>query len=226
MGRWLSGAFVAGMCVVVSMMVAPACQAADYRVEALKESPPSDGLSAEIAAQLSPTGFKVLQGDQRVVCEIWPAKQWATKADFAPSDTVLYPLEVGGLVGVLRFTRKGADFRGQEIPAGLYTLRYANQPVDGNHVGTFETRDFLLMLPASADQSASPMAEADLFTTSAQSAESSHPAIMPVVKATAGEPGALRHLEEQEWWVLRLVGKGTQGAKVPLEVIVVGKSAE
>ncbi len=206
-------------------MFAPAwALAAEYRVETIKEAPGGQ-LSAEIASQLSPTGFKVLLGEKRVVCEIWPAKQWTAKADFEASETVLFPLEPGTLVGALRFARAGADFRGQEIPAGVYTLRYANQPVDGNHVGTFETRDFLLMLPASADQSPGPMAEMDLLETSAKSAESTHPAIMPLVKAAPGAAPALRHLEDQDWWTLRLAGKDAKGGKLSLELIVVGKAA-
>ena len=172
--------------LVLVLLLAPARALGRVSAEALKEAPPAGELSEEMAAGLAYGGWKVMQGEKRVVCEIWPAKAWATKADFEPSDTVFVPLESGSLVGVLRFTRKGADFRGQEIPAGVYTLRYANQPVDGNHVGTFATRDFLVMLPASADQSAKPIAEMDLFKLSAQSAESNHPAIMPLVKSEGG----------------------------------------
>ena len=137
---------------------------------------------------------------------------------------MIYPLEVGQLIGVLRFARKGADFRGQEIPAGVYTLRYGNQPVDGNHVGTFETRDFLLMLPARTDPSPTPIAEMDLFKTSAQSAESSHPAIMPMVKAEAGGAPAVHRLEGHDWWAVRFAGNDSKGGKLPLEVIVAGKA--
>jgi hypothetical protein len=197
----------------------------DYRVEATKDAPPAE-LAADIASQLAPTGYKVLQGEKRIVCEIWVTKAWPTKADFQPSDSVLYPIEPGSLVGALRFARKGADFRGQEIPAGVYTLRYANQPVDGNHVGTFATRDFLVMSPATADQSPAPVADENLFKTSAQSAESTHPAIIPLIKPSAGDAPAMRQLEENEWWTVRLPGKDAKGGKLALELIVVGKAAE
>ena len=133
------------------------------------------------------------------------------KSDGQPADTILYPFEVGVLMGVLRFPRKGADFRGQDIASGVYTLRYANQPVDGNHVGTFDTRDFLLMVPASADQSPATIPEMDLFKTSAESAESTHPAIMPLVKPDAADAPAMRHVEEQDWWAVRLSGQGLAG---------------
>ena len=201
-------------------------RSAEYSVQELKEAPPAGEISDEIAGLLAPSGWKVMQGEKRVTCEIWPAKTWTAKADFKPSDTVFEPLVSGSLVGVLRFTRKGADFRGQEIPAGVYTLRYANQPVDGNHVGTFPTRDFLVMLPASADQSAKPIAEMDLFKLSAQSAESNHPAIMPLVKPEDGDTDELKHHEEMDWWTLRLAGQDAKGGKIVLQPVVVGSAAE
>ena len=43
------------------------------------------------------------------------------------------------------------DFRGQEIKKGVYTLRYGQQPEDGNHIGTSELADFLLAIPAGVD---------------------------------------------------------------------------
>jgi hypothetical protein len=218
MARWLA------MPLWAALLISSRGLAAEYRVESTKEEPPASELSADVVAQLSPSGFKVLQGEKRTVCEIWPAKKWAIRGDFKPSDTILYPLPVGSLVGAIRFPRKAADFRGQEIAAGVYTLRYANQPVDGNHVGTFPTRDFLLALPAADDQSSAPIAEMDLFKTSAKTTESTHPAIMPLVRAEAGQPlPGIRHLEEQEWWTARFAdGDG----KVVLELIVVGKAAE
>ena len=213
--------------LVLLLLLAPsAARSAEYSAQALKEAPPAGELPEDIAGQLAASGWKVMQGEKRVVCEIWPAKAWAAKPDFEPSDTVFVPLQPGSLVGVLRFTRKGADFRGQEIPTGLYTLRYANQPVDGNHVGTFATRDFLLMLPASADQSAKPIAEMDLFKVSAQSAESNHPAIVPLVKPEEGDAEQLKHFEEQDWWTLRLPGQDAKGGKIVLQPVVVGKAAE
>jgi hypothetical protein len=198
-------------------------RAADYRVETINE-PPAD-IPSDIAAQLAPQGLKVVEGAKKTICEIWPAKTWAIKAGFQPSDTVTYPLEPGTLVGVLRFPRKGVDFRGQDIPGGVYTLRYANQPVDGNHVGTFPTRDFLLMVPSAGDQSLAAPPEKELFTASAQSAGSNHPAIMPLVKPQEGD-GPLHQLAEQDWTTLAIAGHDTQGGKLTLEVIVVGKAAE
>src|SRR5688572_26818388 len=125
--------------------------AQEYRVQKLQEPLPADALSPEIAQMMNPAGLRVAKGEKAVV-DLWLSKQWPAKAGFQPSTSVMYPLEVGSLVGVARYKNRGGDFRNQEIPAGVYTIRYAQQPEDGNHVGTSDTRDFLLLIPAAADR--------------------------------------------------------------------------
>jgi hypothetical protein len=221
MTKWL----VAPVLWLAATAVAVAAE--EYRVEKFDNVAVPDEVSPEIASKLSGAGFKVMQGENRTLFEIWPANEWATKPGFAPSATIIDPVQPGALVGVVRLKRKGADFRGQDIASGVYTLRYANQPEDGNHVGTFETRDFLLMVPAAADTSPEVIDEMDLFKKSAESAGSTHPAIMPLVKAELGDGlPSMQHLEEQEWWAVRFAGKGPDGKPIALGLIVVGKAAE
>lgn len=212
--------------LALALLLAPALLCAqEYTLEALKDAAP-DEVAADVKGKLADEGFKVMAG-KRTLVEIWPVKQLTVKPDFKASDTIFSPVQPGTLVGALRFPRKGADFRGQDIAGGVYTLRYANQPVDGNHVGTFATRDFLVMVPAADDPSPEPIAdEKQLNTDSAKAAESSHPAIMPLVKPGAGSAPELVHHEDMEWWTLRFEGQDAKGQKIPLEVIVVGKAAE
>src|SRR5262249_10830857 len=78
MSKWLAGL------VVVLLFASVALAADDYRVEAAKEAAPA-GLSADVSAQLAPGSYKVLGPGGKVLCDIWLAKQWTTKADFQPS---------------------------------------------------------------------------------------------------------------------------------------------
>jgi hypothetical protein len=214
---------LAGLMLLLMLPLAVVAQ--DYKVEAFEGAPP-EGLAADVAAAIGASGFKVLDGDS-VVCEIWPAKQWEVVDGFTPSATVLYPFKPGTLVGALRFPRKNTDFRNQDIKRGLYTLRYANQPVDGNHVGTFDTRDFFVMVPAADDASPEGLGDDTLFPASAESAGSSHPAIMPLLKVAAdAEVPGMRHVEEPDWWTLRFPGKTSDGKELVVELIVIGHSLE
>ena len=49
------------------------------------------------------------------------------------------------------FPKGMSDYRGQAIPPGSYTLRYAMLPQDGNHMGVAPNPDFLLAIPAAID---------------------------------------------------------------------------
>jgi hypothetical protein len=216
---------------VAGMHVASPANAADeYRIEAIKESAPADTLSEEIAAMLNSEGAKIVKGEIRTVAEFWFCKSWPTKADFKATDAVAYPFAQGQLLGVVRFKNKGSDFRDQEIAKGVYTLRYAQQPVDGNHIGTSPTRDFLLLVGADGDKSAKALDLQALSEQSAAAAGSKHPAMLALkaVKGDGAKP-TLTHDESAELWIATIAGKAEVGGKassLPLGIVVVGHAAE
>ena len=133
----------------------------------------------------------------------------------------------------MRFPRRGSDFRDQRVDRGVYTLRYAQQPVDGNHVGTSPTRDFLLLVSPEVDQTAGLIEEEKLNEASAEAIGASHPAML-CLQAASGENSdasapTLRHDEDRDWWVLQAVLKATrdgQAHPLPLAVVVVGHADE
>jgi hypothetical protein len=123
------------------------------------------------------------------------------------------------------------DFRGQEVKPGVYTLRYGQQPQDGNHIGTSELADFLLALPAEADTDVKPITDFDtLSQKSAEAAGSTHPAILsllPAEEQAAGGKASLEHVEERDYWIVELTVPGAAGeekVKVPLRLVVIGRS--
>lgn len=214
---------------LVLLSLSSVARAVDYKVAPLEEAPPEE-LSAPIRDGLNATGLRVSRGSNKF-CDIWLAKEWSTKADFTPSLSMLYPFSVGEFIGVIRYHKKGGDFRDQEVPAGLYTLRFALQPEDGNHVGTSETRDFMLLLPVAEDTDPAVMAEDVLWKTSASAVGTSHPAMLSLINAAAaeGDLPSLAHNEEADRWSVRFAGQAKKGDAVePLvvEMIVVGHASE
>ena len=90
-------------------------------------------------------------------------------------------------------------------------------------MGTFPTRDFVLLLPAADDKSPATIADyKSLIKASAASAGTSHPAIFPLFKPAEGEMPAIRHDEEHDWWIVRFSGAGKQ----TFEMVIVGHAAE
>jgi len=200
----------------------------DHQLKPVKESP--KGLSPEIEKLLEPVGHQV-HGEDGALVELWILKSLSVKPGFKPGFSQLYPFTPGQLLGAMRVP-KGADytdFRGQQISAGTYTLRYGLQPEDGNHLGTSETADFILALPAKIDTKPATIKDFDkLSERSGKAAGSTHPAIFSLLDpAKAEKEAALKQDGSTDHWVLNFTGKGIAKGKksdVKVRLVVVGES--
>lgn len=207
---------------------APLTLAQEYSVEKIDEAPEAEGVSDEIAELIAEDGYRVNKGS-RTFCEIWFCKELKVDPDFEATEQRLYPFEVGQLVGLLHFGRRGSEFRDQQISSGWYTLRFGLQPIDGNHVGTSPTRDFLLLVDAEEDELPENWSEEDLYEMSAEAAGSTHPALFCLQRPSEGSELTIRHNEQHDWWVMHLDAAGSAGGKpvsVPIDLVVVGYAAE
>jgi len=220
MNRWCCA-----VCLLIGLTSTLAA-AETGKLVAVEKAP--SGVGEKISAVLNPAGQQSLIGEE-AVCTIWLVRELSVKPAFKPTLSVKYPLAQGQLVGVMEVSKKSefTDFRGQEVPVGLYTLRYGQQPVDGNHVGTSALADFLLAIPAKSDvDPATPATPQDLFKLSAKTAGSNHPAIYSLLPPKADDKApALTH--ENDFWILRLMADGKSGdaaVKVPLRLVIVGVS--
>ncbi|MFO0797663.1 MAG: hypothetical protein U0804_09295 [Gemmataceae bacterium] len=122
----------------------------------------------------------VVRGGDAVVMRVWfrdviPVK--ATPEQLANGVTYR-EIPEGELVGAIEFPTAFTDFRKQELPAGVYTLRFAVQPDIGDHTGTAPHPDFCLLSPAGKDRSAEPVDKKDLIETSSLVNEGKHPAVL------------------------------------------------
>lgn len=188
------------------------------------------GVAEKVVAALNPKGL-TLEAGGTTIGSVWLVKSLEVKADFKPSSNVKYPLVPGQLVGVLEVVKKSefTDFRGQDVAAGVYTLRYGQQPVDGNHVGTSELYDFLLAIPAKldVDPSTLKMSEA-MHKLSAKASGSNHPAIFSLLPSKAEDKApSLSHDKGKHFWILNLAADAKAGEKsvtVPLKMVIVGVS--
>ncbi len=200
---------------------------ADGKLEDVSGLP--EGLSKEVAAVVDAKGQRVVD-KAGVVCAVWLIKEVSTKANFKPTLSVKYPFAPGELLGVLQVQAKSkyTDFRGQEIKAGVYTLRYGQQPEDGNHVGTSDLADFLLAIPAAVDTDPKPIEKFDaLSQRSAKTAGSTHPAIFSLLPSEKPvEKPTLTHNAAKEHTMLSTTISAKGGTKVALRMVVIGKSGE
>lgn len=213
--------------IAVFCLLSLSAHGADYSIETL-ESPPPDDLQADIVEKLSTSGFKVVSAQGRALCEVWSAKSWPAAKGFKATGEVNYPFEFGELLGAIRFARNGGDFRGQKIRKGVYTMRYGLQPQDGNHVGTSDTRDFAVLLPAAEDGQAALLEKEKLFEESTKASGTPHPAVLsllPPLKKAEKLPQIVHH-EEADLWAVDFAGKLNAEQPLVMELVVVGHAGE
>jgi hypothetical protein len=214
---------VAALCVLFLKSAAE-----DNKLTTVTKGP--EGLPPKIAALVDPQGFRV-QSAEGPVCDVWLLKAVAMKPGFKQSLNVKYPFQTGELVGVLRVGDKGeyTDFRGQPVKAGVYTLRYGQQPQDGNHIGTSDVYDFLVALPAATDPDPKPFVPPDkLHKASSKSVGTNHPAIFSLLAVESPITSPTLTKEENDRWVLGVPLHGEANGKqetLSLRVVVVGKVA-
>jgi hypothetical protein len=199
--------------VVCTLLLAAGAVAAQYKAEPAG-APPSEA-NAAIVATLNKTGTKIA-GPNGTYVEIWTR---ASLPSGFKSSVSLPTIQVGTLLGVLRFSGKGADRRGQTIPAGVYILRYGNFPINGDHQGVAPQRDFLVLSPAAADQSADNVKDFDsLMALSKKASGSTHPAVLSFWKADSDfKPGFEKEGETD--WVLQ-----TKIGDQAVAIILIGKA--
>lgn len=212
--------------VVLLCLVAPVFVAgADYTLEKTENLP--DGLTADVSQALNPEGHRV-SGSGGPLCTLWLAKAIPAKEGFSPTLSIKYPLSPGQFIGVLQVQgAKFSDFRDQRLLPGLYTLRYGQQPQDGNHVGTSDYSDFLLALRTKDDKSPERIDNVeDAQSLSADAAGTAHPAIFQLLPPEEGaeSKATLVHDDSHDHWIIQAAAAGEK--PLPLRLIIVGVAAE
>ena len=176
-----------------------------------------------IRQALVPKGYRILPDINSPAIQIWYRKEVPAQPKNASADAIYDRLAESTLLGVIYFSKPAQDYRDQTVPAGFYTLRYALMPNDGNHLGVAPSRDFLLLIPASADPGPDKMLKfQELVALSRQASGTKHPAPLSLVQAEGGAPPATSkddeghvifttqvHLSSGEEMPLALVVKGT-----------------
>lgn len=196
-------------CAVLAMAIFLLCfaqsvRAQEFTAELVEATPPAE-LSPEVAKALSPKAIRIT-GPEGMLCEIWPSRQISVQAHPAQQLGVIYPeISEGAWIGVVRFLREAEDYRRQTVHPGVYTLRYALHPVDGNHLGVAPQRDFLLLVPADSDPAPAPMPAAQLYELSRRASGTTHPSVWSLVPPEGPKNSALPavvHHPDEELWIV------------------------
>jgi hypothetical protein len=199
-----------------------------YTIKVLPDAAAPKELAEPLRKLMDKRCVQLLDGGT-VVAEVWFRKEVPVKATEAQLKSGLTYEEVPAttLVGALRVPRQTSDYRKQRVPAGVYTLRLASQPMDGDHMGTAPYSHFLLASPAGDDKKPDTMPIKSLYELSAKATEG-HPAVFLLFpgKGAAAAPKLLNK-GSGHWVLLFLLDANAGGKKGPLPIglTLVGASA-
>ena len=211
--------FVLMLCAAVQV------SAQGYKVESAAVAAPAE-LSAAVRDTLSPQALRV-SGPSGVVCEIWLRKAVPGQAQTQNLGVIYTQLQEGTLVAAIRFPTDLKDYRRQNVKAGVYTLRYALSPVNGNHQGVAPQRDFLLAIPAAIDQDPANLTQAQTIELSKKSTSTNHASVWSLMPGDgpAGAAPAITHDSDADLWIAQF-GIPIGGTPVRMGLVVVGFGPE
>jgi hypothetical protein len=217
--------------VLVLFIAAATGLAADapYAVKVAESTPPPTELQEPIRKLLDDhcMQFATAKGD--LLVELWLRKEVPAKATETQIKNGLTYREVPEttIIGAVRFAKDYSDYRKQKIKAGVYTLRLAIQPMDGDHQGTAPHNEFCLLSPAADDRAPATMPPKSLHDLSAKSTDN-HPGVMLLFPGKGAEATPKVVGKGSGHWGINFlldVKAGEHKAQLPMTLNVIGASA-
>ena len=168
---------------------------------------PEDQVGEAIRSAIQSPGVRVNGPDGKPVAEFWGRSTAFSGQPVVEFGVRFETIPEGAFLGVARFPEKGSDFRRQNVPPGLYTMRYGLHPEDGNHMGVAASRDFVLLTPIADDPDPSKNLGFDELVAMTLRVGNPHPTVL---RAEIPEGEEAPHLWENEYehWVLDLEAGG------------------
>jgi hypothetical protein len=199
-----------------SLLLTVSTVVAQYKTEPAG-APPSE-LNPSVVSLLNKEGLKISDGS-KVIAEVW-FRSSMPKGGQAEDMKSLSEVPHGALLGAIRFPANYSDRRGQQIKAGVYTMRYSLFPQNGDHQGVAPQRDFLLLVTAANDTDGNANLEYKEVTTRSMKASGTpHPAVFSVWKADPSDfqPGVSQLGEHDQVLKVKI-------GDTPVAIIIVGKA--
>lgn len=199
-----------------------------YTTATVKDAPPKE-LSDAVRTLLAPECVRLLDDKGTALVELWFCKQVAVEATAAQIENGLTydEVPVSTLLGAVRFGQAWHDYRKQKIAPGVYTLRIARQPADGDHKGTAPVTDFCILCPA-ADDKKPDLMEAKALQDLSLSVGDNHPGVVLLFpgKGAGKVPKLVTRNEDHSVLLVELPAKaGDKKATLRVGLTLLGGSA-
>lgn len=181
--------FLLAICLSLGLLPGAAAGEAEVTVEVLDESPPEE-VSEAIRAELQEKAIQLRDADGPFFT-FWLRKELPVKEKAQTEVEALKAIEGITLLGALKVhTQDRYDFRDDPIDKGVFVLRLALQPQDGNHLGTAPYDYFATLLRAKDDREVEGFSNHDVMIEEAlENTVAEHPPVLSLqpVNSVEGE---------------------------------------
>lgn len=221
------------ICVIAFVMGAANArpdEAGSFTAKPVEQEPPKE-LKDPVRALLGNDAVQVADGKGGVLATFWFRKEIPAQAtpDQVKNGLTYREIAPTTVVAAVQFPQTWSDFRKQEIPAGVYTLRMAIQPQDGDHMGTAPYNEFVLLSQADMDVKADTMEVKALHKLSGNSTGGTHPAVLLLFPNPKPDDAPKVTSKTNGIWVLtvkRPIVAGTEKTTLGFGLTVVGHTTE
>lgn len=216
----------AALLVFLAPLFAARLGAAELTLQ-VKDAPPPKALDPAVAERLQKKAVQLLDGGQPAF-EFWFASELSLTAKPASTAKALDAIRSPALLGAVAVGAGRRDYRDDEIAPGVYTMRLAIQPNDGNHLGTAEFTWFAALVAAKLDTKPDGIADYKaLVKASSKDTSTDHPVILslrPASSADADLPKLNVPAPEHKSVRVSIPGKaGGETTSVVFEIVYEGK---
>jgi hypothetical protein len=202
-------------------------QAGELALNVVKKEPPG-AVDESIRKTLQPTAIQLLDGD-KAAFEFWLSSEIALQSKPASPTAAMDSLKQSALLGVVAVASDTRDYKDVELFAGVYTMRFALQPQDGNHLGTAEFNYFAVLVPSKKDVKPDGITDYKaLVRASRAGTPSDHPVILSLrpVSSIEGETPKLNEPAPDHKSVILKIPARVEGGEpgaLLLELVYQGK---
>jgi hypothetical protein len=165
--------------ILMALLTVPASVAEPKFTAKVEKVEPSMKIAEPLRNLLDPQALVVRDGEN-VVMTVWFRTEIPVKAseEQVKNGLTYHEIPEGTFIGALEFPKTFTDYRKQELPAGVYTLRFAIQPDIGDHTGTTPHPEFCLICPCVEDKTEELIEKKKLIELSSKVNEGRHPAVL------------------------------------------------
>lgn len=168
--------------------------AAELTLKVADKEPPKE-LDPSIRATLQSKAVQLLDGDKPAY-EFWFCNEIPLQSTPESAAKALDTLKQATLLGAVSIPKARRDYRDDELAAKVYTMRFALQPQDGNHLGTAEFLYFAVLVPAKLDTKPDGITEYKrLVKISSRETSTDHPVILSL-RPVSSDTGEFPNLQQ------------------------------